>query len=84
MLYKLDEFVCQNPEDAQFSVDELCDMVGRDGEHFSSYILYYASSLRGTCQYWMQQRRRLIAMVDALGIPTVFSPTVLLIFSGLV
>lgn len=65
-------YVCQNPEDAQLSVDELRDMVGRDGENFSSRVLHYASSLRGTCQYWMQQRRWLIAMVDALGTPTIF------------
>ena len=77
-------YVRQNPEDAQLSVDELRDMVGRDGENFSSRVLHYAASLRGTRQYRMQQRRRLIAMVDALGTPTVFSPTVLLIFSGLV
>ena len=65
-------YVRQNPEDAQLSVDELHDMIGRDGENFSSRVLRYASSLRGTCQYWMQQRRQLIAMVDALGTPTVF------------
>ena len=59
-------------------------MVGRDGENFSNHVLRYASSLRGTRQYWIQQRRRLIAMVDVLGTPTFFLPTVLPIFSGLV
>ncbi len=50
----------------------LRDMVGRGGEAFSSRGLHYASSLRGTRQYWFQQRSRLIAMVDMLGLPTVF------------
>ena len=65
-------YVRQNPEDAQLSVDELRDMVGRNDQNFSSRVLHYASSLQGTHQYWMQQRRRLIAMVDALGTPTIF------------
>ena len=47
-------------------------MVGRDGEIFSNRVLHYATSLRGTRQYWFKQRSRLIAMVDTLGLPTVF------------
>ena len=47
-------------------------MVGREGEAFSNRVLHYASSLRGTRQYWFKQRSRLIAMVDTLGLPTVF------------
>ena len=34
--------------------------------------LRYASSLRGTRQYWFKQRSRLIAIVDTLGLPTIF------------
>ena len=48
------------------------DMVGREGELFSNRVLHYAGSLRGTGQYWFKQRSRLISMVDALGLPTVF------------
>ena len=29
-------------------------MVGHDGDNLSSRVLHYASSLRGTRQYWMQ------------------------------
>lgn len=47
-------------------------MVGHDGVPFASRILHYASSLRGTKQYWSQQRSRLLAMVDTLGLPTIF------------
>ena len=45
-------------------------MVGR-GENLSNRVLPYAASVRGTRQYWFQQRSRLIAMVDTLGIPTI-------------
>ena len=47
-------------------------MIGREGEVFSNRVLHYASGLRGTRQYWFKQRSRLIAMVDTLGLPTVF------------
>ena len=65
-------YVRQHPTDASLSVQELQDMVGRGGEQFSNRVLHYASSLRGTRQYWFQQRSRLIAMVDTLGLPTIF------------
>ncbi len=45
-------YVRQHPGDAQLSVDELRDMVGREGESFSNRVLHYAASLRGTKQYW--------------------------------
>ena len=65
-------YVRQNPHDDHLSVDELRDMIGREGEVFSNRVLHYASGLRGTRQYWFKQRSRLIAMVDTLGLPTVF------------
>ena len=60
------------PGDAQLSLDELRDMVGRQGEAFSNRVLHYASSLRGTKHYWYRQRSRLLSMVDTLGLPTIF------------
>ena len=39
-------------------------MVGREGEAFSNRVVHYASSLRGTRQYWFKQRSWLIAKVD--------------------
>ncbi len=65
-------YIRQHPGDAQLTVDELRDMVGREGEAFSNRVLHYASSLRGTRQYWFRQRSRLISMVDTLGLPTMF------------
>ena len=65
-------YVRQHPHDAHLTVDELRDMVGHGGEAFSNRVLHYASSLRGTRQYWFKQRSRLIAMVDTVGLPTVF------------
>lgn len=58
--------------DAQLTVDQLRDMVGREGEAFSNRVLHYASSLPGTRQYLFKQRSRLISMVDTLGLPTIF------------
>ena len=65
-------YIRQHSLDAQLSVEDLRDMVGREGEAFSNRVLHYASSLRGTRQYWFKQRSRLIAMVDTPGLPTVF------------
>ena len=48
-------YVNQHPDDAHLSLDELRDMVGREGELFSNRVLHYASSLRGTSQYWFKQ-----------------------------
>jgi hypothetical protein len=65
-------YVRQHTHDAQLTVDELRDIVGSEGEAFSNRVLRYAGSLRGTNSYWFKQRSRLIAMVDTLGLPTVF------------
>ena len=65
-------YIRQHPGDAQLTVDELRDMVGREGEAFSNRVLHYATSLRGTRQYWMRQRSRLVSMIDTLGLPTIF------------
>ena len=62
-------YIRQHPEDARLSVDELHDMVST---YFSSRVCHYAGSLRGTRPYWMKQRSCLIAMVDKLGLLTVF------------
>ena len=59
-------------KDARLTLEELRDMVGREGEFFSNRVLHYAGSLHGTGQYLFKQRSRLISMVDALGLPTVF------------
>ena len=45
---------------------------GRQEGTFSNRVLHYASSLRGTKQYWQRQRSRLLSMVDTLGLPTIF------------
>ena len=47
-------------------------MVERQEEAFSSRILHYTSSLRGTKQCLQRQLSRLLSMVDTLGFPTVF------------
>ena len=62
-------YVHQNPHDAHLSMYELREMVG---ESFSNRVLHFGATLRGTRQYWLKQKSRLIAMVDTLGLPTVF------------
>ncbi len=65
-------YIRKHPKDGKLTLDELKDMVGCEGEHFANRVLHFANSLRGTSQYWFKQRRNLIAMVDTLGMPTVF------------
>ena len=65
-------YIHQHPGDAQLSLDELRDMVGREREVFPNRVLHYAASLRGTKQYWFRQRSRLVSVVDTLGLPTIF------------
>ena len=65
-------YVHQHPDDARLTVEDLRDMIDSDGEVFSSRVLHYSTSLRGTRQYWFKQRNQLIAMVNTLGLPTVF------------
>ena len=65
-------YINQHPEDARLTLDDLRDMVSREGEFFTNRVMHFASSLRGTSQFWFKQRGRLISMVDKLGIPTVF------------
>ena len=65
-------YIKQHPKDARLSLDELKSMVECGGEQFSKKVMHYASNLRRTEQYWFKQRIRLIAMIDKLGLPTVF------------
>ena len=62
-------YVHQNPHDAHFSVDKLREMVG---QAFTNRVLHFGATLRGTRQFWFKQKSRLVAMVDTLGLPTVF------------
>ena len=65
-------YIKQHPKDAHISLDELKSMVECGGEQFSKKVMHYASNLRGTKQHWFKQRIRLIAMIDIVGLPTVF------------
>ena len=65
-------YIKQHPKDAYLSLSDLKEMVSSGGEQFTKRVLHYASSLRGTRQYWFQQTSRLISMIDTLGTPTVF------------
>ena len=65
-------YINQHLDDARLTLDDLRDMVGHEGEFFTHRVMHFASSLRGTSQFWFKQRSRLISMVDTLGMPTVF------------
>ena len=65
-------YVRQNPDDGHLSVDELRDMVGHSNQALSNRVLHFGATLRGTRQFWQKQRSRLTAMVDTLGLPTLF------------
>ena len=66
-------YIKQYPQDSRMTLDELSEMVGQgDGESFTKRVLHFSSSLRGTSHFWLKQRNRLIAMIDSLGMPTIF------------
>ena len=65
-------YVRQHPQDSQLTIQELRQMVGNEGASLSSRVLHFGTSLRGTSQYWLKQRSRLTAMVDTLGLPSVY------------
>uniref|UniRef100_A0A1X7VMZ5 Uncharacterized protein n=1 Tax=Amphimedon queenslandica TaxID=400682 RepID=A0A1X7VMZ5_AMPQE len=65
-------YIRQHPGEAHLTVDDLRDMIGREGESFSNKVVHYGASLRGTRQYWFRERNHLIAMIDTLGLPTIF------------
>ena len=65
-------YVKQHPQDAQLSVEDLRAMVGSQASSFSSRVLHFATSLRGTSPYWLKQRSWLTAIIDTLGLSTIF------------
>ena len=65
-------YIRQHPRNARLTLEELKDMVNGKGEQFSRRVLHYANSLHGTRQFWFKKRSRLISMIDALGMPTIF------------
>ena len=65
-------YVRQHASDAQLTVQDSDTWLAMREKLLSNRVLRFATSLRGTSPYWFRQRSRLIAMVDTLGIPTVF------------
>ncbi len=62
----------QHPKDAHLSLDELKSIIDCRGEQYTKKVLHYACNFRRTKQYWFKQRIRLIAMIDKLGLLTIF------------
>ena len=53
-------------------MEELKDMVNQGQSSFASRVIRLGSSLHGSKQYWLSQRRNLKAMEEALGMPSIF------------
>ena len=47
-------YINQHPDDARLTLDDLRDMVGHEGEFFTHRVMHFASSLRGTSQFWFK------------------------------
>jgi len=67
-------YVRQNPQDGHLSVDEYQEMIapGIEAMSLTNRTLHFGGCLHGTHQFWLKQKSQLVAMVDALGLPTVF------------
>ena len=63
-------YINQHPEDARLTLDDLRDMVGREGKFFTNRVMHFTSSLRGTSQFWFKQRGRLISMLLMASVPS--------------
>lgn len=61
----------QHPHDAHLQWKSYVTWLSVRVKHFLT-VLHYAVSLRGTRQYLFRQHNWLIAMVDSLGLPTIF------------
>ena len=77
-------------QDIQSPTPECCktkhrclrDMFGCEGEAFSNRVMHFATTLRGTRQYWFRQHGNIIAMMDTIVLLTVFFYSALQMFSG--
>lgn len=65
-------YVKQHPNDAQLLTEHLHEMVHHGGEAFANRVQHFGYDIHGTRAYWFSQRSRLIAMIDSLGLPTIF------------
>lgn len=65
-------YVRQNPHDGHLTVDELKEMVRHGSDGLSNWLLHFGATFQRTRQFWQKQKTQLTAMVDTLGLPTVF------------
>ena len=66
-------FMQRNPNDANLTIEQLRDMVGRmDSTHLINRLQRYASKVQGTRQYWYSRCEDLTALIEQKGSPTVF------------
>lgn len=63
----------KHPADAQLTVEDLRNMVGRlSAEQLMHCLQRYAATLQGSSQYWWQRHQELKALLEQKGSPTFF------------
>ena len=65
-------YINKRKNDAEMSLEDLKEMSTKDRKSFINRVSHFGTSLRGTKQYWHQQRSKLTAMINNLGLPTAF------------
>ncbi|KAE8737685.1 hypothetical protein FOCC_FOCC016848 [Frankliniella occidentalis] len=64
-------FVKKNSEFQDMDLEKLKEKL-RENPALLKKILFYNSSLRGTRSYWYARGQELLAMIEQLGLPTLF------------
>ena len=66
-------YLTQNPEDANFTVEELRQMVGQmTANHLMNRVQRYVAKIQGTKQNWYQRYQELKSLITQKGAPTFF------------
>ena len=66
-------YLTQNPEDANFTTEELREMVGQmSANQLMNRVQRYVAKIQGTKQYWYQRYQELKALITQKGAPTFF------------
>ncbi|KAL2518025.1 Uncharacterized protein Adt_14272 [Abeliophyllum distichum] len=64
-------YVKKNPSNAEFSIQDIQNMVASGDPRLADHISYYDKSICGTRAYWYTRMKELTAMVKQLGAPTI-------------
>ena len=66
-------YLTQNPQDANFTTEELREMVKQmSAQQLMNRLQRYVAKIQGTRQYWHQRYQELKALITQKGGPTFF------------